>query len=85
MTKATLKLLHENRQTLQSLEHKGTTRMQQDGENDQEKVDDEPIAAIIERVLNQEQFKDKRARNLDLDDFLQLLSDFNEAGIHFSS
>jgi 18S rRNA (adenine1779-N6/adenine1780-N6)-dimethyltransferase len=70
-TKATFKLLEQNRQTLKSL----------DGDMDTgEKVKD-----ILERLLSQPRYKDKRARNLDLDDFLQLLADFNQEGIHFTS
>lgn len=70
-TKATLKLLEQNRQTLKSLQ----------GEMDTgERVQD-----ILERILSQPRYKDKRARNLDLDDFLQLLADFHQQGIHFTS
>jgi len=31
-----------------------------------------------------EQWKDKRASKLDLDDFLALLAEFNKRGIHFA-
>ncbi|KAL3925794.1 MAG: hypothetical protein SGILL_000175 [Bacillariaceae sp.] len=76
MTKATLKLLDENRKTLQSLQ--GTVAMSNGDEN-------ESIQDILERVLAKPEYKDKRARNLDLDDFLQLLADFHSEGIHFSA
>lgn len=46
---------------------------------------EESVADILERILAKEEYKDKRARNMDLDEFLQLLADFNEAGIHFAS
>jgi 16S rRNA A1518/A1519 N6-dimethyltransferase RsmA/KsgA/DIM1 with predicted DNA glycosylase/AP lyase activity len=46
---------------------------------------DKPVQEILEQVLGQPQYKDKRARNLDLDDFLQLLADFHQEGIHFTS
>lgn len=69
-TKATIKLLEGNRKTLESL------RKTSPGE---------PVLVCIERILAKEEYKDKRARNLDLDDFLQLLADFHEAGIHFTS
>ena len=72
-TKATLKLLEQNRQTLKSLEGAMDTE-------EPEKVQD-----ILERLLSQPRYKDKRARNLDQDDFLQLLADFNQEGIHFTS
>lgn len=72
MTKATLKLLEQNRQTLKSLEG-------------QMETSDEKVRDILERIFSQPRYKDKRARNLDLDDFLQLLADFHQEGIHFSS
>jgi 18S rRNA (adenine1779-N6/adenine1780-N6)-dimethyltransferase len=71
LTKAVLKLLEESRQALKSLDNTMKT--------------DEPIKSIIERILSQPKYKDKRARNLDLDDFLELLSEFHEEGIHFTS
>lgn len=37
----------------------------------------------VEKVLSVE-FGDKRARNLDVDDFIKLLVDFNKEGIHFA-
>jgi len=70
-TKATLKLLEENRRTLQSL-------------NADMKTDD-TVKVILERILSRPEYKDRRARNLDLDDFLQLLADFHQEGIHFTS
>jgi 18S rRNA (adenine1779-N6/adenine1780-N6)-dimethyltransferase len=39
---------------------------------------------IIEDVVAMEQWKDKRASKLDLDDFLALLAEFNKRGIHFA-
>jgi 18S rRNA (adenine1779-N6/adenine1780-N6)-dimethyltransferase len=76
MTKSTLKLLDENRKTLQSLQ--GNAAMSDGDQN-------ESIQDILERVLAKPDYKDKRARNLDLDDFLQLLADFHSEGIHFSA
>jgi hypothetical protein len=46
-------------------------------------VDARPVQEIVEEILEKEQWKGQRASKLDLDDFLQLLSEFNEAGIHF--
>lgn len=71
ITKATLRLLEENRKTIMSLDPSRQT--------------DEDISSSLERILSKPEYKDKRARNLDLDDFLQLLADFHEAGIHFTS
>jgi 18S rRNA (adenine1779-N6/adenine1780-N6)-dimethyltransferase len=39
---------------------------------------------IIEEVVAMEQWKDKRASKLDLDDFLALLAEFNKRGVHFA-
>jgi len=46
--------------------------------------DDRSVKEIIERILEGNNWKGQRAAKLDLDDFLQLLSEFNGAGIHFS-
>jgi len=70
-TKATFRLLEGNRRTLRSLEGQSNS--------------DEKVRDILERILSQPQYKDKRAKNLDLDDFLHLLADFNSEGIHFAS
>ncbi|KAJ8287143.1 hypothetical protein GJAV_G00048140 [Gymnothorax javanicus] len=42
------------------------------------------IAQKIEAVLQETEFGEKRARSMDLDDFMVLLHAFNSAGIHFS-
>jgi 18S rRNA (adenine1779-N6/adenine1780-N6)-dimethyltransferase len=86
MTKSTLKLLEENRNTWKSLQQTQTnssssTAMMTDENGDKE----ESTQQIVERILGQPEYKDKRARNLDLDDFLQLLADFHSEGIHFST
>ena len=39
---------------------------------------------IIEEVLTEQEFSDKRAAKMDQDDFLRLLAAFNAKGIHFS-
>jgi len=75
-TKSVLKLLEGNRKTVQSLRASG-------GDGDAT-MDDRSVSEIVEGILEQEQWKGQRASKLDLDDFLQLLSEFNEAGIHFS-
>ena len=73
-TKSVLKLLEENRKTVQSLNN-------EDAMNDD---DDRTVLEIIEEILAKNDWKGKRASKLDLDDFLQLLAEFNAAGIHFS-
>ncbi|KAK2898394.1 hypothetical protein QQF64_032407 [Cirrhinus molitorella] len=42
------------------------------------------IAQKIESILEESKFSDKRARSMDIDDFMVLLHAFNSAGIHFS-
>ena len=69
-TKSVLKLLEDNRKTLKAL-------------NSQMEMDERPIQEIVEGILDREPWKGQRASKLDIDDFLQLLSEFNEAGIHF--
>ena len=49
-------------------------------EDDEEKMSEQ----IIEEVVAMEQWKDKRASKLDLDDFLALLAEFNKRGVHFA-
>jgi 18S rRNA (adenine1779-N6/adenine1780-N6)-dimethyltransferase len=89
-TKATLKLLEENRKTLKSLKKhqkeanqkksKGAVEMSDDEDDDNDSVKD-----ILERIVSKPEYKDRRARQLDLDDFLQLLSDFHDEGVYFTS
>jgi 18S rRNA (adenine1779-N6/adenine1780-N6)-dimethyltransferase len=86
MTKSTLKLLGENRNTWKSLQQNQTfpaksAAMMTDDNGDEE----ESIQQILERILGRPEYRDKRARNLGLDDFLQLLADFHSEGIHFST
>ena len=89
MTKATLKLLEENRSTLKSLQNANKMKNNSDNNDNNDDMDttenNESVASILERILAKPEYKDKRARNLGLDDFLQLLADFNNAGIHFAS
>ena len=91
-----MKLLEDNRQTLKSLaagilhttkSHKKSNKKNGDDQamDEDKEGEDESVADILERILSKEEYKDKRARNMDLDEFLQLLADFNEAGIHFAS
>ncbi|XP_043967913.1 probable dimethyladenosine transferase [Gambusia affinis] len=46
--------------------------------------DDFSISKKIESVLQEADFNEKRARSMDIDDFMVLLHAFNSAGIHFS-
>ncbi|KAL7565083.1 hypothetical protein ACA910_005092 [Epithemia clementina (nom. ined.)] len=72
-TKSVIKMLDENRKTVMALRSDSDAHM-----------DDRPVQTIIEEILQKDQWKDKRASKLDLDDFLELLFEFNECGIHFS-
>jgi len=74
MTKPTIRLLEENRRTQRALR----------GDSMDEEVEEKNAEQIIEEVVNMEQWKDKRASKLDLDDFLALLAEFNKRGIHFA-
>jgi hypothetical protein len=51
-------------------------------DDDDEK--DKSVGEILEEITSREPWKGQRASKMDQDDFLQLLSEFNEAGIHFS-
>jgi 18S rRNA (adenine1779-N6/adenine1780-N6)-dimethyltransferase len=70
-TKAALKLLEENRKTIMSLDSSISS--------------DENVKELVENILAKPEYKDKRARNLDLDEFLHLMAAFHEVGIHFTS
>jgi 18S rRNA (adenine1779-N6/adenine1780-N6)-dimethyltransferase len=86
MTKPTIKMLNENMRTQRALNSNRSSNSNNDNNNstmtdeDQEKGADE----IIEEVVSMEQWKDKRANKLDLDDFLALLTEFNKRGVHFA-
>ena len=71
MTKSILQLLEENYKTYCSLQG--------------ELLDsDLNIKQKVEEVLQIENFGEKRAAKMDLDDFLALLERFNAHSIHFS-
>jgi len=46
--------------------------------------DDFNIKTLVEEVLTSIDFKEKRARTMDIDDFMKLLHAFNKFGIHFT-
>ena len=46
--------------------------------------DDFNIKSHVEQVLAGIEFKEKRARTMDIDDFMKLLHAFNKHGIHFT-
>lgn len=46
--------------------------------------EDFDVKAKVQELLNEGGFAEKRARTMDMDDFLQLLNVFNSNGIHFT-
>ena len=46
--------------------------------------DDFNIKTLVDEVLTSIEFKEKRARTMDIDDFMKLLHAFNKFGIHFT-
>lgn len=73
-TKATMKLLQDNYQTHLSLQGGAV-----DPDAPMVRVED-----LVESVVTKDKWAGKRASKLDLDDFLELLAEFNERGIHFA-
>jgi len=71
-TKSIIKILESNMKTHAALNNKMV-------DNDTKLVE-----RIIDEVVDLDQFKDQRAGKLDLDDFLELLVQFNRRGIHFA-
>jgi 18S rRNA (adenine1779-N6/adenine1780-N6)-dimethyltransferase len=74
MTKPTLKLLGDNRRTHQALQ----------ASTDDMEDDSQSIKEILEEVTGNERWAGQRASKLNLDDFLELLAEFNKRGIHFA-
>eukprot|EP00978_Attheya_sp_CCMP212_P016588 scaffold43631_cov45-Attheya_sp.AAC.3 len=71
MTKPTIKMLGDNMRTHAALKN---TMLDADIS----------VQQIMEDVVGMEEWKGKRASKLDLDDFLNLLAEFNKRGIHFA-
>ena len=92
MTRSVIKLLDENRKTIQSLNQATTTTtttttttaMDTTTTTTDRPDEQRTVPEIMEDILEQEQWRNQRASKLDLDDFLQLLVEFNSHGIHFS-
>mmetsp|Transcript_6775 Transcript_6775/g.11831 ORF Transcript_6775/g.11831 Transcript_6775/m.11831 type:complete len:348 (-) Transcript_6775:159-1202(-) len=84
MTKPALKLLETNYKTHASLSMMTSDSNTKKQEQQQQQDDVVDIAELVEQVVSSEAWSGKRASKLSLDDFLQLLSDFNELGIHFA-
>mmetsp|Transcript_4896 Transcript_4896/g.7424 ORF Transcript_4896/g.7424 Transcript_4896/m.7424 type:complete len:335 (-) Transcript_4896:151-1155(-) len=80
MTKPTIKMLQENMRTHASLQ----TGSNNNNDIDIDMIDSTRVEEILEEVTGLPHYKGKRASKLGLDDFLDLLSQFNQRGIHFS-
>ena len=65
--------------TLEAKAHKGANAKAMDT-SDFEKV----VAEKVDRVLSSTNYSEKRARTLDVDDFIKLLLEFNKEGVHFA-
>lgn len=76
-TKTIVKMLEKNVRT-----HKAMT-MTNDGDDDDD-MGGSSVAKILHEVVSMPKWEGKRANKLDLDDFLDLLAEFNKRGIHFS-
>lgn len=78
-TKNILKILEENYRTHLALSSR-------DEQADVESDDLSPfkVKELVEKVLSETGYSDKRAARMDIDDFLCLLAAFNVEGIHFS-
>ena len=51
---------------------------------DKQVPEDFSMREEVDKVLDSIQFREKRARMMDIDDFMKLLHAFNSAGIHFA-
>jgi len=71
-TKSTLELLEENMKTYMSLNNIPVPSPFPN------------VKEVVEKVLTEENYADKRAARMDIDDFLCLLAAFNNHGIHFA-
>ena len=80
LTKPTIKMLDENMRTQRALNNSNNNNTMSTDEEEEVKTSEQ----IIEEVVAMEQWKNKRASKLDLDDFLALLAEFNKRGVHFA-
>jgi 18S rRNA (adenine1779-N6/adenine1780-N6)-dimethyltransferase len=83
-TKSVIKLLEGNRKTVQAMKSDGTAQADSMDDGDEDDLKNKSVGDILEEITGREPWKGQRASKMDLDDFLQLLSEFNKAGIHFS-
>lgn len=46
--------------------------------------EDFQVKKLVDETLDSIEFREKRARSMDIDDFMKLLHAFNERGLHFT-
>lgn len=79
-TKTIIQMLEKNMKTHRAMHNKNTTN--DNNADDNEEMKD--VSTILQDVVTMPKWEGKRASKLDLDDFLDLLAEFNKRGIHFS-
>lgn len=87
MTKLNMKLLDQNRSTYMSLNDQNNindTDIMGIDNDENKKYNKMPIEKVVEEVINMDRWKNKRSKQFNQDDFLRLLAEFNERGIHFA-
>ena len=78
MTKSNMQLLESNRKTHKALQAKNKNDIMEEDKEEEKSIKD-----LLEEILSRDSWQGQRASKMDLDDFLQLLAEFNDAGIHF--
>eukprot|EP01084_Bolivina_argentea_P148739 259983_1 len=81
-TKPTIKMLQDNYKTVMALKNLNRTENGAMDVVDEKNID---MKEILEEILADERFKDRRAAQMDLNDILELLESFNKRGLHFGS
>jgi len=87
MTKLNMKLLDQNRSTYMSLNDQNNindTDIMGIDNDENKKYNKMPIEKVVEEVISMDRWKNKRSKQFNQDDFLRLLAEFNERGIHFA-
>ncbi len=80
--KPTIKMLQENYKTVMALKN---LHRNENGAMDIVDEKDIDIKEVLEEVLADERFKDRRAAQMDLNDIFELLESFHRRGLHFGS
>ncbi len=75
-------MLQDNYKTVMALKNLNRTENGAMDVVDEKNID---MKEILEEILADERFKDRRAAQMDLNDILELLESFNKRGLHFGS